>query len=107
MDLFLEKTPKDIDIKQIKNTVLTVEGVIDIHHIHVWSMDGQNKYATMHLIANGEGHEIKDSVRQKLSNLGIEHITLELEEEDEICHNVHCQTNFNSGSEHHHHHHHH
>ena len=49
LDLFLEKAPSDINISELREHLLGIEGVEDIHHIHVWSIDGYNNYATMHI----------------------------------------------------------
>ena len=43
LDLFLEKTPNDIDIDELKKHLLEISGVDDIHHVHVWSMDGYDE----------------------------------------------------------------
>lgn len=107
LDLFLEKTPHDVDLEEIKEHLLSVEGVLDVHHIHLWSMDGQNHFATMHIVARGNPHQIKAAVKVELKQHGIGHTTLELEEEAEHCHERHCHVEFNQSSGHHHHHHHH
>ena len=54
LDLFLAKTPEDIDIEELKEHLLEIEGVDDVHHIHVWSMDGYNNYATMHIVTKAK-----------------------------------------------------
>jgi cobalt-zinc-cadmium efflux system protein len=69
LDLFLEKTPHGVSVDEIKGHVLEIEGVLDVHHIHVWSMDGASNYATMHIVASGDTHEIKERVREELSEL--------------------------------------
>ena len=109
VDLFLEKTPHDIDINEIKEHITAIDGVTDVHHIHIWSMDGQRNFATMHIVTNEEPHGIKNAVREELKEHGIGHATLELEVEGEHCHNEHChiETHTHSGHHHHHHHHHH
>ena len=107
LDLFLEKTPGDIDIAEIKEHLCEIEGVLDVHHIHVWSMDGQHSYATMHVVASGEPHHVKEEIREELREHGILHATLELEAEDEHCHEEHCHVEYTEHSGHHHHHHHH
>ena len=107
LDLFLEKAPHDVDLTELKEHILSVEGVLDVHHIHLWSMDGQNNFATMHIVARGNPHQIKDAVKVELKQHGIGHATLELEEESEHCHERHCHVEFNQSSGHHHHHHHH
>ena len=105
LELFLEKTPHDIDINEIKEHICGLEGVLDVHHIHLWSLDGHNNYATMHVVADGDFHIIKERIRAKLKEHGIGHATLELESMGEDCHNEHCHTD--TSFEHHHHHHHH
>ncbi len=84
-----------------------IEGVKDIHHIHIWSMDGHHNYATMHVVAEGDAHKIKDNIRKELLEHGIGHATLELEAENEHCHEENCHVHFEHSSGHHHHHHHH
>lgn len=105
IDLFLIKTPKGIQIDEIKKHISTLEGVLDVHHLHIWSMDGQNNYATMHIVTNSDPQEIKERVREELREHGIGHTTLELEGVGEHCHDEICHVEFSAHSGHHHHHH--
>ena len=108
VDLFLEKTPHGIEIEEICEHLTHIEGVKDVHHVHVWSMDGYNNYATLHVVADGDAHEIKEAIREELAEHGIAHVTLELEAPDEHCHELTCNpTTHEGGHGHHHHHHHH
>lgn len=107
LDLFLEKTPHGISIREITEHICEIDGVLGVHHIHIWSMDGHNNYATMHVVVNGDKHKIKHNIREELKEHGIGHATLELEEENEHCHEEHCHVDVVSSSGHHHHHHHH
>lgn len=107
LDLFLEKTPHGISIEEIKANIFEIDGIEDVHHIHIWSMDGNSNFATMHVVTNCDAHEIKEKVREELSEHGISHATLELEAVGEHCHENDCNAhlNVNSGHAHHHHHH--
>ena len=105
IDLFLEKTPHGIDIKEIAEHISEIDGVIGVHHIHIWSMDGQSNYATMHVVTNSDSHKIKETIREELLEHGINHATLELETEDERCHEENCSVEYKISSGHHHHHH--
>lgn len=107
IDLFLVKTPHEMDVNEIRDHVTHIDGVLDVHHIHIWSMDGQSNYTTMHIVTNGDAHEIKELIREELQEHGIGHATLELEAEGEHCHEKHCHVNVPVSSGHHHHHHHH
>lgn len=105
LHLFLQKTPDGVSVKEIKEHLCEIEGVIDVHHIHVWSMDGYNHCATFHVVANGDSHCIKEMVREELREHGINHCTIELEEENEHCHEKDCHVEHSESSHHHHHHH--
>lgn len=105
-NLFLERTPGDIEVGEIKEHICHIDGVFDAHHIHIWSMDGYNHYATMHIVAEGDSHKIKDAVREELKEHGIVHATLELEAPGEHCHGRECHVHHSEVGHHHHHHHH-
>ena len=103
-DLFLEKTPEGVSVAEIRDHLLAIDGVADVHHIHIRSLDGYHHYATMHIVADGDLHIIKDKVRAELRGHGIVHSTLEIETLDEHCHDKICVVK--SGCQGHHHHHH-
>lgn len=106
VDLFLEKTPKGISIPELKEHLMGIDGIKDVHHIHIWSLDGQHNCATFHVVAVGNAHHLKDSIRQELAEHSIDHVTLELEAEGEHCHEKNCGVKPISTGCHHHHHHH-
>lgn len=106
-NVFLEKTPRGVNLAEIQAHVCEIAGVIGVHHVHVWSMDGHNHCATMHVVASGDTQEIKARVREELAEHGIGHVTLELEREGEACGEAHCHAMHISSAGHHHHHHHH
>lgn len=105
LDVFLEKTPSNIDINEIKEHIMEIDGVLDVHHIHIWSMDGESNFATMHVVTESDSHSIKDAVRCELKEHGIGHATLELEGAKEHCHEQVCNIDANVSIGHHHHHH--
>ena len=102
--LLLEKIPSEISVEEIKEHILEIDGISDVHHIHIWSMDGQNNYATMHIVTDEDSHHIKEKVREELSEHRIQHATLELEKVGEHCHHKECTIEEVSSSCHHHHH---
>lgn len=107
LDLFLEKAPSDLSVSEIKEHLLNIEGVADAHHIHLWSMDGINNYATLHIVTDEEPERIKNLVREEFAEHGIAHVTVEIEGCDEHCHEKCCSVRHSDESAHHHHHHHH
>lgn len=84
--LFLEKTPSDINLIAVRNNLLQIDGVIDIHHIHVWSLDGFNNYATFHVVSNKNNlYELKRDLKLEMKKNNITHTTVEVEREGEEC----------------------
>lgn len=103
LDLFLEKTPKGIDINQLQKHLTELEGVLNVHHLHIRSMDGQNNYATMHIVTDADPQEVKERVRAELRAHKIGHVTLELERVGEHCHQEICRVAYSAHSGHHNH----
>ena len=105
LDLFLTKTPNDVNIEHLKEHLLKIDNVIDVHHIHIWSMDGFNNYATMHLVTKTEDiKKLKQEVREELEEHGINHVTIELEDGTYDCDEKECEVKTNNKHSHHHHH---
>lgn len=100
IDLFLEKTPHNINLEKIKKHLLEIEGVVDVHHIHIRSIDGYHNFATIHVVVKEYNHEIKHLVKEELLEFDIVHSTVEIELENEQCDN--CE--INTINTHHHHH---
>jgi len=104
IDLFLEITPQGIEIEEIKKHILKIENIKDIHHIHIWSMDGVNHYATMHIVTDiKDNKELKDKIKEELKEHGINHTTIEIE--NDICKEIECNISNKEIKKHHHHHH--
>lgn len=106
-DLFLEKVPQNIEVAEIKEHIEEIDGILDVHHIHLWSLDGQNHYATMHIVSDSEPSKIKKEIREELREHGIGHVTIEIEASSEHCHERHCHVELHAHSGHCHHNHHH
>lgn len=102
--LFLERTPSNIDLDKLEKNLLEIKGVIEVHHIHVWSIDGYSNYATMHIVTDYKNKKIKEEVREKLHKYKIIHVTIELEDAKEDCHEDECKVTreFKRHCNHHH-----
>ena len=103
--IFLEKAPDNLKVAEIINNISNIDGVIDVHHLHLWSVDGNNIYATMHIITNSDTYKIKEIVRKKLMEMGICHTTLELETAEEKCNTKCCYVEHTDNLSTHRHHH--
>ena len=104
LDIFLEKTPKEIDPEEITHHLEQIPGVESIHHLHIWSMDGYRHSATLHAVVTGEYGTVKQAIKEELAEHGIAHAIVELERPGEHCEDLCCHPA--EHMEHHHHHHH-
>jgi len=85
IDVLLEKTPNNINIDELKNKLFKIKCINDVHHIHIWSLDGISNCATMHVVLNKEDNKIKEKIRKELLEFNINHVTIELEDLNDEC----------------------
>jgi cobalt-zinc-cadmium efflux system protein len=81
--VLLEGTPPHLDRDGVaRDIVQSVPGVREVHHMHLWSMDGSRTMATLHACLNDgvEAHGAVTAIKARLaSEHGIEHATVEPE----------------------------
>jgi cobalt-zinc-cadmium efflux system protein len=112
LEVFLEKAPKGFSIYKIKDELLSVENVRDIHHIHLWSIEGNIPIVTLHArlshkVNNNETADVLRSLKEKLATIGIKHSTIQIEFFDSQCDDLDCEDIDIDDTKHKHHHHHH
>ncbi|MER9580588.1 cation diffusion facilitator family transporter [Mesorhizobium sp. M0276] len=81
--VLLEGVPPSLDRDLIAMDIeATVPGVREVHHMHVWSLDGTSNMATLHacLDEGVDAHQAVSAVKKRLaSEHGISHATVEPE----------------------------
>ena len=81
--VLLEGVPPSLDRDLIARDIeATVQGVREVHHMHVWSLDGTSNMATLHacLDEGVDAHQAVSAVKKRLaSEHGISHATVEPE----------------------------
>lgn len=98
LTLFLEKVPDGESVDVVKYQVLAIPHVVDVHGIHLWSMDGETLCATMHVVVDDvvldgvflensveKPINIKAEIRKQLKTTGIKEVTIEVESKAESC----------------------
>lgn len=107
LEIFLDKTPHGIDADELKKHLLELDEVQDVHHLHVWSLDGQTHCATLHIVTGEDLSIVKKKVREELAEHSISHVTVETERPNEPCsaRECHMESHVLSHIPRHHHHH--
>lgn len=88
--IFLQAVPDKTLHDEIRHKLLNIDGISDIHHQHLWSLDGEQHVLTAHLVIeggleNGRYNSIKDSVAETLKPFSLAHTTIEIELKQEYC----------------------
>lgn len=88
----IDAVPEGINPEEIKGMIESVEGVSDVHHIHIWPISTTETALTAHVaIADKQQLEkITESIKESLKLHGIAHSTLEMETPQSICHDREC-----------------
>ncbi|MDO4747839.1 MAG: cation diffusion facilitator family transporter [Eubacteriales bacterium] len=90
LDIFLLKTPKEVDMEKLSADIMSVEDVLGVHHIHIFSIDGANNYATMHVVTDAESQSVKSEIKSLLKKYHIVCSTIELETSQHSCEYEEC-----------------
>lgn len=90
MLIILQATPSEISMEEVKSQLLELTEIIEIHDLHVWSLDGNYNVMSVHVRLEqdyklSELSDLKEKIRSKLHDKSIEHVTIEIEAKDEDC----------------------
>ncbi len=105
LEIFLEKVPDGIDPAELTHHLSEIEGIEEIHHLHLRSLDGYRHAATLHIVIFGDSAKIKAAVRSELAEHGIIHAVIETENVGEECTDKNCHAAHTEVHHNHHHHH--
>ncbi len=84
LHLSLDGVPRGIDIEKIKTEIMSISGVGDFHHVHVWAMSTTENALTAHVFIKdttekAEVEKIKTNIKLELEHFNIRHSTIEVD----------------------------
>lgn len=91
IQIFLDHVPSDVDLSQLYQEIAVLENVRAITQLNVWTTDGLEKYAMLHICLEDPNllAETQAVLRQKLLAYGIAKVTIQtdesLQEHQEYC----------------------
>ena len=82
--ILLEGRPRELSIEEVARAILTLEGVQEVHDVHLWSLGGGHNALSLHAripdMHLDECERLLASIKQKASQeFRIEHTTVQLE----------------------------
>src|SRR5579862_2292750 len=108
LNILLEGTPRGMQLEKITSAICSVEGVNDVHDLHVWSIGSESHALSCHIsiadIPPSVSERILRDVKERLLHgFRIDHTTIQFEHV--ICETAHgCVIPVGETEEHHHHH---
>jgi len=81
-DLALDAVPPGIDPDEVSAVLRALDGVVEVHDLHIWGMSTTDVALTAHLVrpcGGGEDAVLTDATRQLSARFGIAHATIQLE----------------------------
>ena len=88
--LFAQGTPNANTVDTITQSLQSLDKVESVHHLHLWSLDGEQHVLTAHVRAHPlesleDYSNLKGTIRTLLLNQDIAHTTIEIELSNEVC----------------------
>lgn len=89
LSLTLDGVPKGVNVANVVDIMKDIDGVTNVHHVHVWAMSTTQNALTAHVVIRcttlEQQAELKHRIKEKLVAANVHHATLEFETEEEQC----------------------
>jgi cobalt-zinc-cadmium efflux system protein len=82
--ILVQAAPEGIDLGDLRDRLMSINGVSDVHDLHVWTLTSEMDVASVHLMTptDADAHSIIDEATALLRDqFGIAHATLQVEPE--------------------------
>jgi cobalt-zinc-cadmium efflux system protein len=74
-----ESSPAHVDVDELRSALGAVDGVTEVHDLHVWTLSPGKDMCTAHLTSAGDSARVLQDARAVLSARGLEHATVQIE----------------------------
>jgi cobalt-zinc-cadmium efflux system protein len=93
LDVLLEAAPRGVDMEQVRQHILGVDGVLDVHDLHAWTITSGMPVLSAHVVVTeealtaGHGGRVLDALCECLGeHFDVEHCTFQIEAESHAGH---------------------
>lgn len=93
MKIMLQAVPDDISIENISKDLLSINGISDIHDLHIWTIDGSYNIASLHAViidSSFDSATIHSNILEILKIHNIHHSTIQIENIKHKCDLTQC-----------------
>ena len=89
--VFLEAAPKGLDPQSLGAELAAIDGVAQVHDLHVWVMGASDTALSAHVLVQPafDCHEVAAALRSRLADRhGIDHVTLQVDHQEQQLHDA-------------------
>lgn len=81
VDVLLEAVPRHIDLADVRNAICQINGVDEVHDLHVWTLTSGLIAMSGHAVVRHpqDNQAVLRDIHERMRDLGISHITVQLE----------------------------
>ena len=80
-----ESSPTHIDVEELRAALGAVDGVTEVHDLHVWTLSPGKDVVTAHLTSGADAARVLHEARAVLSTRGLDHATVQIDSPDGHC----------------------
>lgn len=106
-NILLEGLPRGIELDDVTAAMSRVDGVLDVHDLHIWSLGSSTHALSSHVLIEDMPHSASDhilkSINEVLCKFGIHHTTIQFEHVPCMVSDSGCQVNAHTHHDHDHH----
>jgi cobalt-zinc-cadmium efflux system protein len=86
--ILAQQAPQHVDVDRIRGELVDIEGVTDVHDLHVWTLTTGMDVATVHVTATSDNAAVLLAAREVLEAHGLDHATIQVDPAgmQENCH---------------------
>ncbi|MFL6463452.1 MAG: cation diffusion facilitator family transporter [Bryobacteraceae bacterium] len=96
LNILLEGLPRGIELNQVTQAMSVVDGVLDVHDLHIWSLGSSNHALSSHVLIEdmppSASETILKRINETLKNFGIHHTTIQFEHVPCVLSREDCHT---------------
>jgi cobalt-zinc-cadmium efflux system protein len=98
VDILLESTPRDINVKTLVDELTQIDGVLGVHDLHIWSLTQNLRNMSAHILTDDLHISVGADIQRQISEIvyrryNISHATLQLECVDCDSDSLYCDLN--------------
>lgn len=84
INILMQGVPEDLDVQQVADSIAGVEGVLGVHHLHIWQLDEHARSLEAHVVTDEADLAAREKLKLRIkahlaARFSIDHSTLEFE----------------------------